>query len=251
MPGMPPGLPDYSEPGAKMPKRTFSALPEEKRDRLLRAATELFAERGFYRADMEKIAARAGVAKGSLYNYFRSKDDLFLHLCQEGIERFREAVWGNIPPGADIYQQIEQLFRRQVPLILAHPQNFQIYLNLSSSGMKRFADRYSRKGEEYAARRLKKLLHEGIARGTVRSDLDVPLAAFMINSLSIMFMASLISGHFQIRFKEYLELKGELGDKDAEHQTERIIEFIHRLLRPEPPPGKRRNSSRLTKTGRR
>jgi TetR/AcrR family transcriptional regulator len=227
--------------GKNMPKPNFSALSAEKKERILRAATGLFAERGFYRTDMEKIASLAGVAKGSLYNYFHSKDDLFLHLCQDGIERFRDAVWGNIPANEDIYRQVEQLFRRQVPLILAHPQNFQIYLNLSSSGMKRFADRYSRKGEEFAARRLKKLLQEGITHGSVREDLDVPLAAFMINSLSIMFMASLISGHFQIRFKEYLDLKGGLNEKNAGRHMDRLIKFIHQFLRPVGKPPNRPN----------
>ncbi len=54
----------------------------------------------------------------------------------------------------------------------------------------------------------------------------------MINSLSIMFMASLISGHFQIRFKEYMEIRGELNAKAAEDQLDRLIEFIHQSLRP-------------------
>jgi len=54
----------------------------------------------------------------------------------------------------------------------------------------------------------------------------------MINTLSIMFMASLISGHFQIRFKEYLEIEGELTPKKVEENLNRIIRFIHQLLRP-------------------
>ena len=223
-----------------MPKATFSILPEEKRERILRVATDLFAERGFNRTDMGEISRRAGVAKGSLYNYFHSKDELFLYLCRNGIERFRQAVWSDIPPKWNIYQQVEHIFRRQVPLILDHPQNFQIYLNLSSSGMKRFANRYSREGEEFAAKRLKTLLNEGIAQGIVRNDLDVPFTAFLINSLSIMFMASLISGHFQIRFKEYMEIEGKLTRKTAENYTERMIKFIHQLLQDMNPKAPRR-----------
>lgn len=227
-----------------MPRATFSTLSEEKQGRILRVAANLFAERGFHRTDMEEIAKRAGVAKGSLYNYFHSKDELFLYICRDGIERFRRAVWGDIPRDWNIYQQVEQIFRRQVPLILDHPQNFQIYLNLSSSGMKRFANRYSREGEEFAAKRLKALLKKGIAQGIVRNDLDVPLAAFLINSLSIMFMASLIPGHFQIRFKEYMGMKGDLSRRTAEDYLERMIKFIHQLLRPINPKALRKRDSR-------
>jgi AcrR family transcriptional regulator len=218
-----------------MPKATFKALPEEKRERVLAAATELFADRGFHQTDMEAIARQSGVSKGSLYTYFRNKDELFLYICNLGIHGFRESVWREIPSDWDIYRQVEGLFRREVPLVLEHPQNFQIYLNLASSGMKRFDDLYNRKGEELAAKRVRALLREGIKSGMVRKDLDVPYTAFMINSLSIMFMASLISGHFQIRFKEYLEIDGELTRKKVEEHVERIIRFIHQILRPSAP----------------
>jgi len=215
-----------------MPKATFNGLPLEKRERVLTAATDLFAERGFHRTEMDEIARRAGISKGSLYNYFKSKDELFLHICNLGIHGFRQSVWREIPSDGDIYRQVEELFRREVPLILEHPQNFQIYLNLASSGMKRFADRYTRKGEEFGAQRLKALLRQGIARGIVRSDLDVRYTAFLIHSLSLIFMASLASQHFQIRFKEYLEIRRELGSKTIEKAMQEMVHFIHQLLRP-------------------
>ncbi len=40
-----------------------------------------------------------------------------------------------------------------------------------------------------------------------------------------MFMASLISGHFQIRFKEYMEIKGKLNRRTAENYLKRMIKF--------------------------
>ncbi len=215
-----------------MPKSTFGKLPPEKKDRVLAAATELFAERGFHRSEMDAIASRAGISKGSLYNYFKSKDELFLHICNTGIQGFRENVWREIPPHLDIFRQVEELFQRQVPLILAHPQNFQIYLNLASSGMRRFADRYTQKGEEFGALRLKALLREGITRGIVRPDLDVSHTAFLIHSLSLIFMASLVSQHFQIRFREYLGIQGKLDETAIKKNMRSMIHFIHQLLRP-------------------
>lgn len=215
-----------------MPKATFKGLPREKKERVLTAATDLFAQRGFHRTEMDEIARRAGISKGSLYNYFKSKEDLFLHICNLGIHGFRQSVWREISSDLDIYRQVEELFRREVPLILEHPQNFQIYLNLASSGMKRFADCYTRKGEEFGAQRLKALLRQGIARGIVRPDLDVRYTAFLIHSLSLIFMASLVSQHFQIPFKEYLEIEGELTRKKVEENLQRIVRYIHQLLRP-------------------
>jgi AcrR family transcriptional regulator len=222
-----------------MPKAIFGKLPQEKKDRVLAAATDLFAERGFHRTEMDEIARQAGVSKGSLYNYFKSKDELFLYICNTGIQGFRETVWREISPHLDIYQQVDELFRRQVPLILAHPQNFQIYLNLASSGMRRFADRYTQKGEEFGAQRLKALLEEGRTRGIVRRDLDVSHMAFLIHSLSLIFMASLVSPHFQIRFKEYLGIHGKLDSKTVKATMGNMIHFIHQLLRPSGPAAQR------------
>jgi AcrR family transcriptional regulator len=230
-----------------MPKATFKGLPREKKERVLNAATDLFAERGFHRAEMDEIARRAGISKGSLYNYFKSKDDLFLHICNLGIHGFRQSVWREIPSDWDIYRQVEELFRREAPLILEHPQNFQIYLNLASSGMKHFADRYTRKGEEFGARRLKALLREGIAQGIVRPDLDVRYTAFLIHSLSLIFMASLASQHFQIRFKEYLGIRRGLGPKSIQKTMQEMVHFIHQLLRPSGPPSSKNRKTNGTR----
>jgi hypothetical protein len=56
--------------------------------------------------------------------------------------------------------------------------------------------------------------------------------AFLIHSLSLTFMSSLVSQHFQIRFKEYLEIPGKLGSNTIEKAMGNMIHFIHQILRP-------------------
>lgn len=53
---------------------------ELRREQVLDAATKVFAERGFYKATIKQIAAEAGVADGTIYNYFADKTDLLLGL---------------------------------------------------------------------------------------------------------------------------------------------------------------------------
>ena len=57
---------------------------EDKRRRILSAALDCFEERGFAATRMEDIARSAGVAKGTIYNYFKGKEEL-LHALAEGI----------------------------------------------------------------------------------------------------------------------------------------------------------------------
>ena len=58
---------------ARKPPRARKVEPETRRQAILDAALAVFAERGFEAARLEDVAARAGVAKGTLYLYFRDK----------------------------------------------------------------------------------------------------------------------------------------------------------------------------------
>lgn len=60
-----------------MPKRTFIRLDEDKKERVMRAAIGEFQARGYEGAKIEDIAQNAGVAKGSIYQYFETKKIYF------------------------------------------------------------------------------------------------------------------------------------------------------------------------------
>ncbi len=215
-----------------MPKDTFKAIPPEKRERVVAVATRLFAERGLNQTDMAEVAAQAKVAKGSLYNYFKSKDDLYLHVCREALTRSRQAVYGSIDPAWDVYRQVEHIFRSGVEFSQANPEYVALYLNIASAGMERFAKKISRQVEKFTADHLKGLIAKGMEQGIVRADLDVSLAAFLINSLYVMFAVSLVSPHFKIRMAVYLDIEGRLTGKTIEDRLRRTIELIHGFLRP-------------------
>ena len=64
-----------AEPGAPGPKR----------DAILRAAIDVFADRGYFNAQVADVARAAGVAAGTVYLYFRSKDDLLISIFERGM----------------------------------------------------------------------------------------------------------------------------------------------------------------------
>jgi len=77
-----------------MPKKTFLNLPEEKRQTIVNAAMDEFAEYGFEAASINRIVANGGISKGSFYQYFEDKLDVFKHLvdvlAQEKIGFFKD-----------------------------------------------------------------------------------------------------------------------------------------------------------------
>ena len=62
------------------------------RSDIILAAEELFEEEGYYETTMDKIADRADFSKGSLYNYFESKEVLFFEMLNEKIEIFKKGL---------------------------------------------------------------------------------------------------------------------------------------------------------------
>ena len=67
-------------------KKQKGSVPE-KRDRILKAAIQVFAKNGFYATRVSEIAKAAGVADGTIYLYFKNKDDVLITIFEEGIER--------------------------------------------------------------------------------------------------------------------------------------------------------------------
>jgi AcrR family transcriptional regulator len=95
-------------------------LSRKERERLLRqgdilnAARKVFSERGFKNATLDEIAVLAEFGKGTIYNYFKSKEELFVSIIVSGIHRFQrfveEAVVNQISPREKIEAYIDATF---------------------------------------------------------------------------------------------------------------------------------------------
>lgn len=69
-------------------------IRQARTEQILEAARQVFAEQGFYKTRMSDIAQAIGVSQGTLYHYFRSKDELFMALLSIWVERLAELVKG-------------------------------------------------------------------------------------------------------------------------------------------------------------
>src|SRR5919106_5643849 len=78
----------------------------DKRDAILRAATEVFARHGYFQAQVADVARAAGVAAGTVYLYFRSKDDLLVSIFERPM---REAIADGRACVAPLPDPVEQL----------------------------------------------------------------------------------------------------------------------------------------------
>jgi TetR/AcrR family transcriptional regulator len=67
--------------GDGMPKDTFFNLDEAKRNRIFEAAVDEFSQRRFSEASINQVVKNAGISRGSFYQYFQNKEDLYLYTC--------------------------------------------------------------------------------------------------------------------------------------------------------------------------
>ena len=153
--------------------------PGAKRDAILRAAIDVFAERGFFNAQVADVARAAGVAAGTVYLYFKGKDDLLVSIFErsmrEGLTRGRAAV-------ADLEDPRERLLRlaRAHLARLGRDRNlaivFQVELRQSTKFMERFSATLLR---DYLGL-IREAVADGQREGLFRADVKATAMAKML-----------------------------------------------------------------------
>jgi len=157
-----------------VPRR--DSTPGPKRDAILRAAIDVFAERGFFSAQVADIARAAGVAAGTVYLYFKSKDDLLVSIfdrsMREGLTLGRAAV-ANLD---DPRERLRRLARGHLAR-LGGDRNlaivFQVELRQSTKFMERFSSTLLR---DYLGL-IRDAIADGQRAGIFRSDIKATVAA--------------------------------------------------------------------------
>ena len=170
-----------------MPKDTFFNLPEDKRTLICDVAIDEFSEYPFDQASINRIVAESGIAKGSFYQYFEDKKDLFLYVIQLIAEEEIDYISPGMinPDENDIFTLIRELFLSEIQFANEHPR----YAAIRS---KLFANKEASIYKEAKADNLpssyaiiEMLLEKAIARGEVRAVFEINLLTRVIASMSV------------------------------------------------------------------
>jgi AcrR family transcriptional regulator len=120
-----------------MPKRTFNRLDDDKKERVIRAAIEEFQTCGFEKAKVETIAQNADVAKGSIYQYFEDKKELFIYSVTWAVTYFMKMIDRQTPlKDMDVYEYFLTGCRERLEMIQKEPllASFSIDITLGKYG---------------------------------------------------------------------------------------------------------------------
>jgi len=110
--------------------RTFGNLPPEKRRAVSRALVREFAINGYQKASLNTIARRAGIAKGSLYQYFANKEAMFLFVFERFTALVKESVAGAVEGAGGFWDLVERVALAAVDFVRLHPEYYRLYLNV-------------------------------------------------------------------------------------------------------------------------
>jgi len=113
-----------------MPKDTFNNLPEEKRNHILEIAINEFAANPYDVASISNIVRKAGIAKGSFYQYFEDKKDLYRTLIEISTDK-KQALLTELPspsPWSDLFNYLRWQFLSTVIFEIRYPDLFTNHL---------------------------------------------------------------------------------------------------------------------------
>ena len=151
-------------------------LDEKKRRDITTAAVRLFAARPFHEVKLDDVAAAARVGKGTLYLYFKNKEDLYISLIQDGFVRLVDSLReqladGRLPPWEALERVISELSRFAV----SHPDLYELMRSVPLTKLR------TDKRRELTSL-IESIIRRGI-KGAVMSDRQPELTATFIPAM--------------------------------------------------------------------
>jgi AcrR family transcriptional regulator len=166
-----------------MPKQTFLNLSEEKRQIISNAAINEFAEFGFEASSINRIVANSGISKGSFYQYFEDKMDVFKYLLD--VLKNEKMVYfkGKHPPSAnmDTFEYFRWMVKTGMEFNSAYPRMTQAATRvLLTEGLyygKNFTEYHKLTTDTFSM-----MIKQAMKKGEVDPSVDVELAVMIMDT---------------------------------------------------------------------
>ena len=144
---------------------------DSRREGILDMACEVFLAEGFAAASMSSIAAKVGGSKGTLYNYFKSKEELFAACVTRHCVWQSEAMFSILVDGLDLRTALNRIGRNYLTLVLSERNLAMFRLVVAESARDAEIGRlFYESGPRRGRRRLAEFLEERAGRGELKFD---------------------------------------------------------------------------------
>ncbi|WP_017473553.1 TetR/AcrR family transcriptional regulator [Amphibacillus jilinensis] len=158
----------------------FFKLDQEKRDRIINAAMQEFAEQGYDKASTNQIVKQAGIGKGMLFYYFDNKQTLYHYLLDYGLDMTLDKLFNGIDTSdRDFIERMYKITEQKLEIFKQYPDMISFIGTFMLSDQSAVPDRIVKKYEELQKKGLEKA-YENIDYSLFREDIDVEKAFKLI-----------------------------------------------------------------------
>lgn len=189
-----------------MPKQTFLNLPEEKRRAFTEIALDEFANNDYNTASVSKIVERAGIAKGSVYQYFENKRDLFMYLLDLANHEMLGFIQQAMPPdpNADFFEML----RWQMSATVQASQKYPIHARLARRAYTSplpFREAILEKTKKLRQEYFQAMVAQAQSSGRLDPRLDPAIVSFMVQGV-VNDLGPFLRSRFGRREDDWVEL---------------------------------------------
>ncbi len=164
---------------------TFRHLPPDKQERVLDAALSEFADQGFQGASLNRLVAQAGIAKGSLYQYFPNKEGIFHYVFRYALKLVRRTLTTvkEETLEEDFFTRLEKSLAAGMRFLREHPRIFNLYLKIQFDQNVPFREELMAAVRRHAAEYFASLVRRARARGELRPGVPVAATLFLLDAV--------------------------------------------------------------------
>lgn len=148
----------------------------DKREAILRAATSVFAHNGYFNSKVADIARAAGVADGTVYLYFKSKEDILHSIFDRSVEEALGAARKQIESVSDPKEKLRQIALLHLERLGAD-RDLAVVFQVELRGSTKFMEEFSAAGFAEYLTLIRATFEEGQRTGVFRSDLKANVVA--------------------------------------------------------------------------
>lgn len=194
-----------------MPKQTFFNLAENKQKRIIAAGKDEFAAHPYLKTSINRIIEKADISKGSFYQYFENKKDLYKYIIDQASEKKMEFLNKKL----DDYQKmaffelLRELFIASIQFKKTYPEFSEIGDRLLSGGNEALKEEIYAESRPKSNEFFENIIKKGLEKGELDPNIDIKFTAFMLTDFSI----SIVNYFFENHDPEDLEEIMDYVDK--------------------------------------
>jgi TetR/AcrR family transcriptional regulator len=179
---------------------TFLNLAPEKQARVLSAALGEFSDKGYAQASLNTMVSASGIAKGSIYQYFKDKKSLFLYIFDFAIGMVRRTLLAvkEETRDEDFFVRLEKSLMAGVDFIQRHPRVYGLYLKILFDQHVPRRQELLKAVRQFAAEYLGSLVRQGQARGELRAEMPPGAVIFLLDALLDRFLQAAALPSFDV-----------------------------------------------------